>query len=141
MTATGKKRLLAIILTAAAAAACFSLWETGLLSRIADKDQLVSALRNGGAKGPLLCVAAQFVQVVVFFIPGEITQFAAGYVFGAWKGFVYSAAGILLGSAFNFYFARVFGRPVLEKFIASSPLDRVDNALRHAKAKSAIFLL
>src|SRR5438046_6119311 len=30
-------------------------------------------------------------------IPGEITSFAAGYVFGAWRGFLYSAIGVTLG--------------------------------------------
>ena len=58
-----------------------ALWRAGILRELSNKDQLIQLLRDGGIKGPLLCVAAQFVQVVIFVIPGEITQFAAGYVF------------------------------------------------------------
>jgi uncharacterized membrane protein YdjX (TVP38/TMEM64 family) len=141
MTPTGKKRLLATILTAGALAVCAALWRSGVLQRIGNRDQLIASLRGSGPTGPLLCVAVQFVQVVIFFIPGEITQFAAGYVFGAGMGFLYSAVGIMLGSAFNFYFARMFGRPALEKFIHHETLDKIDHALNNAKGKSAVFLL
>ncbi|MBI3694940.1 MAG: TVP38/TMEM64 family protein [Acidobacteria bacterium] len=141
MTANWKKRLLAIFLFCFAAAVCYLLWRAGVLERLADREKLISSLRNAGVKGPLLCVAIQFAQVVIFVIPGEITQFAAGFVFGSWWGFVYSVTGIMLGSAFNFYFARVFGRPALEKFVPRGTLDKIDTALNNAKGKSAIFLL
>jgi uncharacterized membrane protein YdjX (TVP38/TMEM64 family) len=141
MTAIWKKRLIALILVAIAALVSYELWRAGVLARISDKNELVNSLRVGGVKGPLLCVAVQFVQVVIFVIPGEITQFAAGYVFGAWLGFLYSIIGIMLGSAFNFFFARVFGRPALEKFIPGPTLEKIDRALNNAKGKSAMFLL
>ncbi len=141
MTAIWKKRLLALILTLGAVSICYVLWRSGILLHLTNRQQVIQTLRAGGATGPLLCVAIQFVQVVIFVIPGEITQFAAGYVFGAWLGYLYSVAGIMLGSAFNFYFARVFGRPVLEKFIRPATLDKIDHALNNAKGKSAIFLL
>src|SRR5882762_2480155 len=95
------------------------LWHTGLLHRVSSKDHLIALLREGGSTGALLCIAVQFLQVVIAAIPGEITSFAAGYVFGAWRGFVYSVIGVTLGSAFNFWFARVVGRPTLERLIGS----------------------
>jgi uncharacterized membrane protein YdjX (TVP38/TMEM64 family) len=141
MTAIWKKRLLALILTLGAVSICYALWRSGVLLQLTNRQQLIETLRAGGTTGPLLCIAIQFVQVVIFFIPGEITQFAAGYVFGAWLGYLYSVIGIMLGSAFNFYFARVFGRPALEKFIRPATLDKIDAAQNNAKGKSALFLL
>jgi len=141
MTAIWKKRLLALILTLGAVSICYSLWRSGILVQLTNRQQVIETRRAGGLTGPLLCIAIQFVQVVIFFIPGEITQFAAGYVFGAWLGYLYSVIGIMLGSAFNFYFARVFGRPALEKFIRPATLDKIDAALNNAKGKSALFLL
>ncbi len=117
------------------------LWHTGVVEELFNRDQLVAALRHEGPIGPLLCIAAQFVQVVIFAIPGEITQVAAGYVFGAWRGLLYSIIGIMAGSAFNFYFARIVGRPALERVISRKTLDKVDKALASAKGKSALFLL
>ena len=118
-----------------------ALWHAGVIQRLSDKEALVAWLRSAGYRGPLLCVAIQFVQVVIFVIPGEITQFASGYVFGAWRGLVYSITGIMLGSAFNFYFARFAGRPTLERFMSRRTLSKVDGLLTSARGKSAIFIL
>jgi len=141
MTTPGKKRLLAVLLLVLAVAGAITLWRTGLVQRLSNREQLVEMLRSAGIRGPLVCIGVQFVQVVIFVIPGEITQFAAGYVFGAWLGFLYSVSGIMLGAAFNFGFARVVGRPTLERLIHRSTLDKVDRALNNAKGKSALFLL
>lgn len=117
------------------------LWSSGILHHLADRQRLIASLREGGPGGPLLCIAAQFIQVVIFFVPGEITQFAAGYVFGTWRGLAFSVVGILLGSAFDFYFARIVGRPALRQIIRQTTLERVDKLLNNARGKSAIFLL
>src|SRR3977135_1524451 len=105
------------------------LWHTGLLHRGSSKHPLIALLREGGSTGALLCIAVQFLQVVIAAIPGEITSFAAGYVFGAWRGFVYSVIGVTLGSAFNFWFARVVGRPTLERLIGRETLAKIDRSL------------
>ena len=117
------------------------LWHSGILHHLADRQRLIASLREGGPGGPLLCIAAQFIQVVIFFVPGEITQFAAGYVFGTWRGLAFSVTGILLGSDFDFYFARIVGRPALQQILRPTTIERVDNLLNNAKGKSAIFLL
>lgn len=117
------------------------LWRAGLLARLTDRDGLIAWLRASGSSGALLCIAVQFVQVVIAVIPGEITQFAAGYVFGAGRGFLYSAVGLTLGSAFNFYFARVVGRPTLERLLAPDRLAKLDRAVGSVGSRSALFLL
>ncbi len=123
------------------AAGSVALWKAGLLRTLSNQEQLINSLRTSGTKGPMICIAAQFIQVVIFAIPGEITQFASGYVFGLWKGFLYSIIGIMLGSAFNFCFGRAVGRPTLEKLIGLATLRKVDKLLNSARGKSAIFLL
>jgi uncharacterized membrane protein YdjX (TVP38/TMEM64 family) len=141
MTALWKKRLGAGISLLGLAAAGVAAWKTGLLDGLSNRDHVVGLLRSSGVKGPLACIGVQFLQVVIFAIPGEITQFAAGYVFGAWRGFAFSVLGIMLGSAFNFGFARLVGRPALERFISARTIAKVDAALNNAKGKSAMFLL
>jgi len=117
------------------------LWHTGVLHRISSREHLIALLRGGGATGALLCIAVQFLQVAIAVIPGEITSLAAGYVFGPWRGFFYSAIGVTLGSAFNFWFARVVGRPALERLVSRDTLARLDRSLASARSKSAMFLL
>jgi uncharacterized membrane protein YdjX (TVP38/TMEM64 family) len=135
------QRLLPVLLVLVILIGGVWLWYIGFLQNLLNEDCLIRELRQDGVRGPLLCVAAQFVQVVIFAIPGEVTQLAAGYVFGLWRGFLYSVFGITLGSVFNFYFARVVGRPALERFISRKTLDRVGGLLNNARGKSALFLL
>jgi hypothetical protein len=78
-----------LALTALAIGAIVWHWD----SIVASQGTLLVHLRAGGVVGPLWCVLAQALQVVIFIIPGEATQIAAGYVFGAWKGFLYAALG------------------------------------------------
>ena len=120
------------------------LWHAGVLHRISNQDRLIALLRetgSSGAGGALVCIGVQFLQVVIAVIPGEITSFAAGYVFGAGRGFVYSAVGVTLGSAFNFWFARVLGRPTLERLVGPETLAKLDRSLDNARSRSAMFLL
>lgn len=135
------KKLLAVVLAAALVLAFYAAWKTGLLGRLSDHEQLVESMRQSGWRGPLLCIGIQFLQVVFFMVPGEITQIAAGYVFGAWLGLLYSVVGIMLGAAFDFGFARAVGRPVVQKVLGQHTLDRVDHALATNRGKSALFVL
>jgi len=116
-------------------------WQTGLFSELSDREALVASMRASGARGYLTCLAIQFAQVVIFMIPGEITQFAAGYVFGAWKGFLLSLAGIMLGSATAYGFGKVAGRPALSKLLGEKTMERMDRAVLSPRAPAAIFFL
>ncbi len=135
------KKLLAVGLAAALLLAFYAAWQSGLLGRLSNHDELVQSMRQSGIRGPLICIGIQFLQVVFFMVPGEITQIAAGYVFGAWLGLLYSVIGILLGSAFDFVFARMVGRPVVQKVLGGRTLERVDGALETHRGKSAMFIL
>jgi uncharacterized membrane protein YdjX (TVP38/TMEM64 family) len=134
-------RVVQIVLVVLLAAGSVWVVRSGMLGVLSHKEQLIALLREDGWRGPLVCVGVQFLQVVIFVIPGEITQLAAGYVFGWWRGFLYSVVGILAGSAFNFYFARVVGRPVIGRLLGRPMLERIDRLLENTRGKSAMFLL
>ena len=135
------KKLTAAAAALALAGAFYAAWRSGLAVRLGDHEQIVEWMRSGGIRGPLLCIAVQFAQVVIFAIPGEVTQIAAGYVFGPYLGFLYAAAGIALGSAFAYGFARLAGRPVVAKILGRARLTRIDGKLTSRKGRIALFLL
>jgi uncharacterized membrane protein YdjX (TVP38/TMEM64 family) len=126
-----------LALTALAIGAIVWHWD----SIVASQGTLLVHLRAGGVVGPLWCVLAQALQVVIFIIPGEATQIAAGYVFGAWKGFLYAALGTFLGSVFNFHVGRMAGRSILRRFLSVDTCDKVDRALNSKRGKAALFIL
>jgi uncharacterized membrane protein YdjX (TVP38/TMEM64 family) len=94
-----------------------------------------------GAKAPLLFIGLQLLQVIVSVIPGEIPQIAGGYLFGVWLGILYSLIGITLGSAFNYYLARLLGRPFVRSILKKERLEKFENFARSKKVTAAFLLL
>ncbi len=70
---------------------------------------------------------------VLFFIPALpewLLAFAAGVVFGLWRGTLLAAAGVAVGSAAAFVIGRYLARGLAEKIIARYPrLHRLNRAL------------
>lgn len=116
-------------------------WKLGWFERMSDVDALAEDLRRDGLRGAVLCIGAQFLQVAIFLIPGEITQVAAGYVFGLWKGFAYSVIGIMAGSAFAYGVGRTVGRPTFEKVFGAEALAKIASAVRSDRGILGLFLL
>ena len=135
------RKILALLLLLAFLAVGYYAFQSGWAARLSDPDRLVETLRQEGFWGPLACIGVQFVQVVIFAIPGEVTQVAAGFVFGAWSGFLYSWVGIMLGSSCAFGFSRLVGRPVMERILGKQRLGKIDSALETKRGKSALFTL
>ena len=130
-----------MLLLTALALAILLVWKSGLAIDFLNLDDTREWMRRSGPVGPLVCIGIQFLQVVLFPFPGEITQGAAGYVFGAWQGFLYSLIGIMLGAAFDFAFSRLVGRPLISKLMGPRALARVDKLLQSRKGRAALFLL
>ncbi|MBI3127967.1 MAG: TVP38/TMEM64 family protein [Candidatus Tectomicrobia bacterium] len=83
-------------------------------------------INSYGAWGPLVFIGLQVLQVVFSPIPGEVTGFLGGYVFGVWTSTVYSTVGLSLGSWICFLLGRWLGRPFVEKLISRAVLDKFD---------------
>ena len=86
--------------------------------------RLARYLRSLGAYSSAVFILLQALQVVISPIPGELTGVVGGYVYGANFGFLFSTVGLTLGSWLAFELAAIFGRPLVEKFIAKSVLEK-----------------
>jgi uncharacterized membrane protein YdjX (TVP38/TMEM64 family) len=117
------------------------IWRDELLGLFRDRESLRVWIAARGAWGALAFVALQFIQVVVFVIPGEIVQVAGGYVYGLWYGSLLSIAGIMAGSVFNFYLGRFLGRPFVEGIFAKERIESIERVTASGKAAAGFFLL
>ncbi len=104
-------------------------------------ERLRSWIAAAGLKAPLLFVGVQALQVVVFFIPGEIPQIVGGYLFGFWQGTLLSLAGITLGACFNFLMARLLGVPFVRALFPGKDVERVRRLVESGRARLTFFLL
>jgi len=116
------------------------LYETGVIQFFLNKKRMAHYLDSLGPWSVVVFILLQVAQVVAAPIPGEVTGFLGGYLFGKFFGVVLSTIGLTLGSYIAFLLARTFGRPLIEKFIPKSTLQRFDYLLHH-KGAFLVFLL
>ena len=91
--------------------------------------------------GKLSFLFIQFLQVVVFILPGEIPQIAGGYLFGWFQGFILSSLGIAIGSVFNFYVGRLWGKGILRLISGEKGLEETEKLFSSPKVMLTGFLL
>ncbi len=132
--------LLFPLILAAAVAGGILLWKplTGIFR---DPQRARAWVDSLGAVAPLAYVGLQFLQVVVFIIPGEVVQIGGGYVFGFWGATILSSLGILAGSVFNYYVGKLAGRPFVERLVKPEVLERLEHATTSGREAAGFFLL
>lgn len=95
-----------------------------------------------GFYAPLVFISLQILQVVVAPIPGELTGFIGGYLFGSGPGLAYSTIGLTLGSLFAFLFSRRLGMPFVRRFVGQETMRKFDHLMeRQGALFSFIFFL
>jgi uncharacterized membrane protein YdjX (TVP38/TMEM64 family) len=104
-------------------------------------EQLRDWVSGLGAAAPLAFIGLQILQVVIFIIPGEVPQVAAGYLFGFWKGTILSVSGIAIGSAINFWLARWLGVPFIQHLFKQESIEKVNSVAESSHARIGFFLL
>ncbi len=83
----------------------FFYWESVLqgwefLSRVqTQKDRFRDWIDSFGVWSPVVFIGIQIFQVVFSPIPGELTGFLGGYIYGFWVATLYSTVGLSLGSS------------------------------------------
>lgn len=88
------------------------------------RKRLARFLTSLGPYSSAVFILLQSLQVVISPIPGELTGVVGGYVYGVTFGFLFSTAGLTLGSWMAFELASIFGRPLVEKFVTKAVLEK-----------------
>ena len=111
------------------------LFEPGGLERVIDD------VRAAGPVGFLILLGLQFIQIVVAFIPGEVTQMAAGLLYGPWIGALVILAGCVLSSAFVYVVVKRLGSPFVQKMVPTKYLDKFRAFEETGKLNIIVFIL
>ncbi|MEG1750913.1 MAG: VTT domain-containing protein [Raoultibacter sp.] len=107
------------------AATCYLMWP--MVADIFEPggvDRVISDVRAAGPLGVLILLALQFLQIVVAFIPGEVTQVAAGILYGPWWGMLIILFGCLLSSGFIFLVVKKLGAPFVKSMVSEQHLAK-----------------
>ncbi|EJO5347675.1 TVP38/TMEM64 family protein [Clostridium botulinum] len=106
-----------------------------------DPKNIKNIILSYGNYGIIVFLLFQIVQVIAFFIPGEVIQITGGYIYGTLLGSVYSLIGITLGSVIVFLLAHCYGRPLVHKIISKKDLKFFSKVLNIGSTKLIVFLL
>jgi uncharacterized membrane protein YdjX (TVP38/TMEM64 family) len=106
------------------------------------KEHVTALVASFGPFAPVVFVGLQILQVLFAPIPGELTGFIGGYLFGIGLGFTFSTIGLTLGSLFAFLVARRLGLPFVRRFVGQELMGKFDYLMEHQGAFfSFIFFL
>ncbi|MEW9096333.1 MAG: TVP38/TMEM64 family protein [Clostridiaceae bacterium] len=103
--------------------------------------ELKEIIMSYGRYGILVFILMQVIQVIVFFIPGEIVQIAGGYIYGTVYGSLISLVGICLGGLISYSIARVYGKPFVYKIISKKQVKHFHKILSLGSINYIVFLL
>ncbi|GAA0180707.1 TVP38/TMEM64 family protein [Clostridium sediminicola] len=106
-----------------------------------DPQEIKQLVMSYGNFGYIVFLIIQIVQVVAFFIPGEIIQIASGYIYGTFLGSIASIMGITLGSMIVYTLSFKFGKPFVKKIISEKDLKLFSKILQLGSMKYIVFLI
>ena len=81
------------------------------------------------------------MQVVICFLPGQPIQFAASYMFGVARGFIFSLIGAVIGTVISFYLAKLLGSDAMELFFGEEKVRDYKKKLDSGKGLLIAFLI
>ena len=113
----------------------------GYMFMLKNPEEFKNFIASFGFYGVFVFVLSQFLQVAIFFIPGEIIQAAGGWIYGALGATILSLIGIIIGSIFLFLLSRKYGRPLVEKFTSEKQFKSIEAALSSKKVNLIVFLI
>ena len=104
-------------------------------------DDAVAFLREYQGYSAIVYIGLELLQIIVSILPGQIFQFAAGYLFGFVPGLLLSILGAALGTCITYFLAMFLGRDALKLFISEEKGDYYLKLFNSKKAFIITFIL
>ena len=90
---------------------------------------LKTFISGSGIFGPFIYIGVIILEVVIAPLPGLVLPLISGFLFGFWRGVIYSYIGNILASSIAFLLARYFGQPLVEWLTSKNKLSHANAVL------------
>lgn len=104
-------------------------------------EKLIVQVREAGMLGVGILFGLQLLQVIVAFIPGEVTAVAAGMMYGPWFGGLLIAVGGAIASAIVYWIVHLLGAPFVRDMVPASFIEKFREYERSGKFNVIVFVL
>ena len=106
-----------------------------------DQNKVIAFINSFHPYDDFVFVVFQIFQVlIVGAIPGEISEFIGGYIYGPVLGTIYSAIGLCIGSWLAFALSRIYGLPLVKRIVNPSIMEQYDYLMEHQGRHISFFL-
>ena len=116
-------------------------FEPQLIDSMSSMENVNALFEHYHAESILVYIGAQILQIIICVIPGQWLQFAAGYMYGFWLGFLYSIIGAAIGSVVTYYLAKLLGRDAMHLIFGDARINEFIHKLNSKKAIVIVFLI
>ncbi|MFA6939412.1 MAG: VTT domain-containing protein [Clostridiaceae bacterium] len=110
-------------------------------SMFKDPESMKAYIISFGRLSGLVYFIIHLLQVIVFFLPGEVIEIAGGYIFGVYFGSLLSVLGILSGSFIAYTLGNFFGVRLILKIIPKSSIEYFHKNFGNKSINMAIFIV
>lgn len=104
-------------------------------------EDVVSYLQRYKWQSVIIYIGLQVIQIVISVIPGQVFQFAAGYLYSFFPALLFSIGGALLGTTISFYLAKILGHDFVHLFFGREKTQEYVKKLNSKKAYMVVFIL
>ncbi|HVI39361.1 MAG TPA: VTT domain-containing protein [Anaerovoracaceae bacterium] len=112
-----------------------------LVDRFKSLDEINKLLKQYKTASIFIYIGLQVFQIIVSILPGQALQFAAGYAYSFWFGFLYSIIGVALGTVITFYLARLLGKEALHVIFGEEKFTRFIHTLNSKRSFTVLFVI
>ena len=112
-----------------------------LIERFRSLDEINKLLKQYKTASIFIYIGLQIFQIIVSVLPGQALQFAAGYAYHFWLGFLFSVIGVALGTVITFYLARLLGKDALHVIFGEEKFSRFVHTLNSKRSFIVLFVI
>lgn len=112
-----------------------------LINEFSSMENVNALFSEYKAQSIFVYIGSQIVQIIICIIPGQWLQFAAGYMYGFWLGYLYSFAGALIGSVVTYYIAKLLGHDAMHLFFGEAKIKKMLEEMNSKKGLAIVFII
>lgn len=117
---------------------CLCLYQP--MMKIFENPQLLrNQLQSFGLFGQIIFVGIVILQVIFVFLPGEIVEIMAGFIYGPFVGLLLCLIGSAMGSLLIYTFVKKWGQNFIQRFISLDLINQVH--FLHNSKKEIFYVL
>lgn len=117
------------------------LYHSEFISQFKSLEAVNAYLEKYKTASVLVYIGIQIMQIIICVIPGQAMQFAAGYVYTFWFGYLYSIIGTAIGTIITFYLSRFLGKDAIHLIFDERKVAKFIEKLNSKRAFILVFVI